>query len=308
MSDAALSVGVDIGGTTTRTVFYDAAGRAVHTAVSSTPRGPAALLDHIADEIDRGRDGHLLSHIGIGVPGAVLDGTVTMALNVGIESPLAIGPELTRRLGAPVNVENDVNAAALGAHLYLDRNDEGGSLAYVSIGTGVAAGLVIDGRIVRGAGGVAGEIGHIPMTGNARRCVCGQTGCIETVASGSALRTRMHEAGVIGDAAALWSAADEGDERARSIRDDAVVALAWGCYVTMLLVDVERVVIGGGVGVALGERMVAPLRERLRTFGEHSPFVRSLRLPDRLVAAPPDVELGALGAERSAGHRPGAQR
>jgi glucokinase len=299
MSAQEITVGVDVGGTTTRAVVYDTDGDALRVAVSATPSGPAALVDHVVAEIEAGAEGQRLTHVGIGMPGAVLDGIVTMALNVGIESPLAIAGQIGGRLGVPVNVENDVNAAALGAHLHLD-GEVGTSLAYVSIGTGVAAGLVIDGQIVRGAHGVAGEIGHIALAGHTRTCVCGQVGCIEAVASGRSLMARMAEAGLTGDAVALWDAAESGHAQAATIRDEAVAALAWGCYMTVMLVDVERVVIGGGVGLALGERLVDRLRQRLDAIGARSPFVSSLGLAGRLVAAPSGVELGALGADRSA--------
>jgi glucokinase len=299
MSAQEITVGVDVGGTTTRAVVYDTDGDALRVAVSATPSGPAALVDHVVAEIEAGAEGQRLTHVGIGMPGAVLDGIVTMALNVGIESPLAIAGQIGGRLGVPVNVENDVNAAALGAHLHLD-GEVGTSLAYVSIGTGVAAGLVIDGQIVRGAHGVAGEIGHIALAGHTRTCVCGQVGCIEAVASGRSLMARMAEAGLTGDAVALWDAAESGHAQAATIRDEAVAALAWGCYMTVMLVDVERVVIGGGVGIALGERLVDRLRQRLDAIGGRSPFVSSLGLAGRLVAAPNGVELGALGADRSA--------
>jgi glucokinase len=298
-TDGLHTVGVDIGGTTTRTVFYDRAGEAVRSTISSTPWGPAPLLDHISSEIEHGASTHALAHVGVGIPGAVLDGTVTMALNVGIDSPLAIAHDLGDRLGVPVTVENDVNAAALGAHLHLD-GETSASLAYVSIGTGVAAGLVIDGQIVRGARGVAGEIGHIALPGHDRPCVCGQVGCVETVASGRALMAQMHAIGLHGDAVDLWDAADAGHAGATALRGGAVWALSWACYLTMMLVDVERVGIGGGGGIALGERLVAPMRGVLHGLGEGSPFVRSLALEGRLVAAPAGVELGALGADRSA--------
>lgn len=296
---ALATVGVDIGGTSTRTVVFDETGQPVHTTHSRTPWGPGPLVDHVCDEISAAAGARTVTLVGVGVPGAVRDGTVTMALNVGIDEPLAIADQLRERLGVPVTVENDVNAAALGAHLHLD-GESSASLAYLSIGTGVAAGLVIDGQIVRGARGVAGEIGHIALPDRLTRCVCGQIGCIETVASGSAIRAAMDAAGIAGDAVDLWDLADSGTAAAAEIRDDAVAALAWASYLTLMLVDVERVVIGGGVGIALGDRIVAPIRKALGEVGSGSPFLASLDLDGRVIAAPQGVELGALGADRAA--------
>ena len=91
-----------------------------------------------------------------------------------------------RATGVPTLVENDVNAAAFGASMVMGCAD----LAYLSIGTGVAAGLIFDGRLRRGAHGVAGEIGHLPVDPGGPACECGQRGCLETVASGAAIARR----------------------------------------------------------------------------------------------------------------------
>ena len=141
--------------------------------------------------------------IGIGIPGTVdpVSGTVRFAVNVGIgRDDLDLGPRLTDELGVGVHVENDVRAAALGADWYLS-NEFGpvNDLAYLSIGTGIAAGYVEHGRLRRGNTLVAGEIGHIPIDPNGPLCACGQVGCIEAISSGSAIeRMWPTEKGCIG--------------------------------------------------------------------------------------------------------------
>ena len=125
------------------------------------------------------------------MPGRVdaVHGVVSAAVNLGITEPVPMAGIIGARLGVPVHVENDVNAAALGtfAHLGLA---PAASLAYVNVGTGIAAGFVLGGRLWRGATGGAGEIGHVPMRPDGPPCRCGQLGCAEAVGSGRAVGRR----------------------------------------------------------------------------------------------------------------------
>jgi len=297
-----VTVGVDVGGTSTRIVVFGAAGEQLDSTTSETPIGGEALLDQLESGISASveRTGGQLARVGVGIPGGVdVDGTVSMALNIGIEQPLPFGPMLASRLAVPVHIENDVNAAALGAHVRLGAEADT-SLAYLSIGTGFAAGFVIGGDIARGSLGAAGEIGHIPLPGGDAACVCGQVGCIETVASGRALIGRMRAVGLEGRADELWNAADAGHQGAIAIRDDAVAALAWCCQVVLLMLDVDRIVIGGGVGIVLGRRLIDPINEALSERERRSPFLASFGLSRRLTTSPTGIEVGALGADRSA--------
>ena len=297
-----VTVGVDVGGTSTRIVVFGASGEQIEARTSETPLGGTALIAHLGDGISEAIAAHSrrLTGVGVGIPGGVAgDGTVSMALNIGIEQPLPLGPLLEARLGVPVRVENDVNAAALGAHVCLGC-EAGSSLAYLSIGTGLAAGFVIGGEIVRGSRGAAGEIGHIPLPHADQLCQCGQVGCVETVASGRALISRMRAAGIDGRADDLWSAADAGQPAAIAIRDDAVAALAWCCQLMLVMLDVDRIVIGGGVGIRLGARLIDPITLALAEREQRSPFLASIGLSQRLIASPAGVEVGALGADRSA--------
>jgi glucokinase len=297
-----VTVGVDVGGTSTRIVVFSDDGQQIDAHTTATPVGASALLDHLSDGIANAvaSRSRRLTGVGVGIPGGVaIDGTVSMALNIGIEQPLALGPLLESRLGVPVRVENDVNAAALGAYVRLEAG-AGSSLAYLSIGTGLAAGFVIDGEIARGSRGAAGEIGHIPLPRGAEPCQCGQVGCVETVASGRALMNRMRAVGLEGRADDLWSAADAGHAAAIGIRDDAVAALAWCCQAMLLMLDVDRIVIGGGVGIGLGRRLLDPIAAALADREQQSLFLASIGLSRRLISSPTGVEVGALGADRSA--------
>ncbi len=184
-----LSVGLDIGATKTLGLVADADGtiRAEvrePTEPGAEGRGPTAA--RVVEALRKATDEELTGAVGIGVPGLVdvEQGAVKHAVNLDVDGDwFPLRTLLADRLGVPVVVENDVNAAALGAVALSGKED----LVYLSIGTGLAAGLVLGGRLRRGNHGAAGEIGHLPVDPAGAPCQCGQRGCLETVASGSAL-------------------------------------------------------------------------------------------------------------------------
>ena len=140
-------------------------------------------------------------------------GAVKHAVNLGVDGDwLPLGDLLADGSGVPVVVENDVNAATLGAAALSGADD----LVYLSIGTGLAAGLVLDGRLRRGEHGAAGEIGHVPVDPTGVLCQCGQRGCLETIASGSALAAAW-PSGDVPPAQALFAAAPAGDPAAIAV-------------------------------------------------------------------------------------------
>src|SRR6516165_2050316 len=184
-----MRVGLDIGATKVLGAVIEADGTVVAQSTQNTLPGADGILDTattVLDSLAIALDGVLPSHIGIGIPGIVDRdrGTVSHAVNLGLGGdwfPLA--SQLADRTGATVVVENDLNAATWGAHVLSGADD----LAYLSLGTGLAAGLVLGGQLRRGAHGAAGEIGHVPVDPAGALCSCGQKGCLELVASGSAV-------------------------------------------------------------------------------------------------------------------------
>ena len=184
-----LRVGLDIGATKILGAVVDADGTVVAQARQDTRPGADGVLASataVLDSLALRLDGALPSHIGIGVCGIVDRdrGAVRHAVNLGIGGdwfPLAA--RLADRTGATVLIENDVNAATWGAHVLSGADD----LAYLSVGTGLAAGFVLSGSLRRGAHGAAAEIGHLPGDPDGPRCSCGQRGCLELSASGSTL-------------------------------------------------------------------------------------------------------------------------
>jgi glucokinase len=304
-ADTRNTIGVDVGGTTTRIVAYAGPGTEVAVRRLPTPKGASAIVDRLCEQIttmtDPSSNGSASApaSIGVGIPGVVHSGCVDMALNIGVGEPFPLAAVLARRLDAPVVVENDVNAAALGAHHVLAAGRDG-SLAFLNIGTGFAAGVVANGEVLRGVSGTAGEIGHVAVPGWTTPCGCGQVGCLETVVSGRAIRAGMRECGLDGGVRELWQHAAAGSDRALRLRDDLVDGLAWACQLVTLLLDVGSIVIGGGVGAALGDELIDPLRTTLRDRARDSVLLASLDIAARVSRLPAGVEVGALGADLAA--------
>lgn len=292
-----MRLGIDIGGTKTDAVAVDDGGVLAQRVRLATGFGHAAVVETAVTAVARigeltGLPAGGFSSIGIGIPGMVdsASGQVAHAVNLGVES-LALGGELAGRLGVGVRVENDVKAAALGAFHLLGLD---GSMAYLNLGTGMAAGIVVDGRLWRGATGVAGEIGHLPVDPAGALCRCGQRGCLETVASGSGVARQWRTDDPL-PARALFAAAADGDREARAIAARLAEGIAAAVRVLVLTVDVDTVVIGGGLR-HLGDRLLSDVHEVLDGWARTSPFLASLALSRRVRLVPEGTPVAALGA------------
>lgn len=294
-----MRVGLDIGGTKTDAVAIREDGRVARTLRMPTGFGADVVLRTAVgavDELSRatGTPVAEFTSIGIGIPGSVDgdSGRVRHAVNLGL-ADLELGGLLHERLGRPVRVENDVNAAALGA-FHLQGLGSGQSMAYLNLGTGLAAGLVLGGELWRGTSGVAGEIGHIPVDPAGPVCPCGQRGCLELYASGSAVARQWPSDDPL-PVRALFDAAEAGDAEAAAVRDRLLQGTAEAARMLVLTVDVDDVVIGGGIS-RIGEPLLAGVRGVIAEWETASPFLASLRLAGRLRLLPVDFPAAAVGA------------
>jgi len=292
-----LRVGLDVGGTKIDAVAVDASGDIRGRLRRATGWGDDAVVESIASAVTAlaEESGFALADVGsvgIGIPGLVdVDaGRVDHAVNLGVQS-LDLATRAEQTLGVPFRVENDVKAAALGAAAL---SGVAGSMAYLNLGTGVAAGIVIDGRIWRGARGTAGEVGHLSVDPRGRLCGCGQRGCVETFCGGGALAKAWGRPGAL-PIRDIFDAADAGDPQAVGLRDDLFHGAAAAVRVLVLSADVETVVIGGGL-TALGDRLESGIRAALHAGAEASPFMRSLRLDERIELLPAGSPAAAFGA------------
>jgi len=297
-----MKVGLDVGGTKTDAVAVDDAGAIVGRLRLPTGWGPDAVGQTVVDAVralgaEAGVDLTAVRSVGVGIPGQIEPGTgrVVHAVNLGVES-LDLAAVVAPQLGVPVQVENDVKAAALGAHALHTRSGAPapGSMAYLNLGTGIAAGIVSDGVLWRGARGTAGEVGHISVDPNGPLCRCGQRGCIESFAGGGAVAERWGRRSAL-PVRDVFDAAEAGDAEAQELRTGLARGVAAAIRVLVLTADVDIVVLGGGV-TALGDRLMADVSAELAASAEASPFMRSLRLQERVELLPPGSPAAALGA------------
>ena len=292
-----MRIGLDIGATKVLGAAVAADGTVAAQCREGTVPGADGVLATATTVLDRlaaALDGALPSHVGIGIPGIVDRdrGAVSHAVNLGLGSdwfPLA--DLLADRTGAAVVVENDLNAATWGARVLSGADD----LAYVSLGTGLAAGFVLDGVLRRGAHGAAGEIGHVPVDPGGPLCSCGQRGCLELSAAGSALTAAWPTNGEMSPAAALFAAAASGDRDAVAVRDRFAARVADAIRMLGLSVDPAAIIIGGGV-TDLGEPLLTAVTAALRAQAAGSPFLTALNLAARTRLLPAGVSVGAIGA------------
>ncbi|MGC4772749.1 ROK family protein [Micromonospora sp. DT44] len=298
--DDRVVVALDVGGTGMKCALVRPDGVAVRTERHPTDaaRGPAAVVDTILGVAEglaaKARADSLTPvAIGIAVPGVVDEarGVAVWSANVGFRD-VPLRDLAVRRLGLPTALGHDVRVGGL-AEARLGAGRGADHVLFVAIGTGIAAAHVVGGLAAVGAHGAAGEIGHIMVRPGGPRCGCGRPGCLEAVASASAIGRRYAEladgrpdASVT--AAAVAERALAGEPLAAEVWRSAVEALADGLATGQALFDVTTIVLGGGLAQA-GDLLLVPLRAALH---ERMTFHRE----PQLVAAALGDEAGRLGA------------
>jgi glucokinase len=299
--------GIDLGGTKIQAVVVDDAGEVAGQSRHPTPTtgGPSDVADAIAAALREATDGAgvetgSLAGIGVGSPGKVENdaGTVTGAKNLpGWGGSFDLRGALEDACGAPVALGNDVQVAT-DAEFELGSGRPYQSLLGVFWGTGVGGGIVLDGKPWLGRD-AAGEIGHVVVRIGGAQCPCGRKGCMEAYAGRLAMELRarkevergektvlfkiMEERGRTRLTSGVWARAlDRGDALAHRLLERAIRALGAGVASSVNLLDVEAVIIGGGLGLRLGQPYVDRIREAM---------MPHLFADER----PPAVELAALG-------------
>jgi glucokinase len=299
--------GIDLGGTKIQTVILDAEGIVAGEARRPTPTsgGPADVAEAMAAALREaataaGARPEELTGVGVGSPGDADDstGVVSGARNLpGWEGSFPLGDTLARALRTAVRIGNDVQVAVEGEHR-LGAGSEFESLLGVWWGTGVGGGIVLDGKPWLGRG-AAGEIGHVVVVRGGARCSCGRRGCMEAYAGRAAMEAearRRHEEGEGTHlfelmrkhrkprlTSGIWERAiDRGDELATKLVERAVEALGTGVASACNVLDVEAVILGGGLGTRFGKRYMDDLRREM---------LKHLFVDDR----PPTLRVAELG-------------
>jgi glucokinase len=281
-----------------------------------TPTDASSLVDQIAGLVDEARRQlrQDVGAVGVAVPGHVdpRDGSVSMAVNLGI-THLPLGPMLQAELGVPTFVEHDARVAALWLS---QRAADGGAqapagVAFLAIGTGISAGVVLDGALFRGDNSFAGEVGHVLADPDGPVCACGLRGCLETIAAGPAIARQADEAIAAGrstvlsphsTAADVFRASSAGDEVAREIVDRVADHLARAIRSLALTLGVKRIVIGGGVAAA-GPALLEPIQARIALECAASPLVQAALGDATIELLSPTEAPGARGAAAIARNR-----
>jgi glucokinase len=301
----ALRGGIDLGGTKIESVVVDGDGAVVGQARHPTPHegGPPAVITALAGGLREaakaaGVETAELTGVGVGSPGEIDDGTVAHARNLpDWDDTFPLASALSEQVGAPVTVANDVGAA-VDAEAKLGAGKDYGSFLGVWWGTGIGGAVVIGGERWLGRG-AAGEIGHTVVKMGGARCECGRRGCVEAYAGRGAMERKARKAAAGGTktdlfdlmekhgrqrlTSGIWARAlDHNDKLAEKLIHRAVVALGAGIGSAVNLLDVEAVVIGGGLGTRFGQPYVERIEQQM---------MKHLFVPER----PPAVLPAALG-------------
>lgn len=289
-----MRLGVDIGGTKTDVILVRD-GEIVARRRAGSGFGPEPVVREATDVVesllaDAGVTWADVESVGVGVPGGVVDGVVSYALNLGLER-LDLAGALESAWGIRPCVDNDVNVAALGAWTLTGKSVR--SLAYLNLGTGLAAGIILNGALWRGARGTAGEIGHISVDPRGPIDADGLPGALETYASGSGLVRQWGVPGAV--ATDVLEAADRGDDAAMQIRTELYFGVASAIRVLALTLDVDEIIVGGGLS-GLGDALDTGVGRILDAWSATSPFLGSLELRARMRILDGDRPVAALGA------------
>lgn len=299
--------GIDLGGTKIQAAIIGPDGSPLGDARRPTPTsgGPEDVAEQMAAALAEAADAagvqtDSLAGVGVGSPGEAdtAAGTVTGARNLpGWEGTFELAGFLSERLGTPVRLGNDVDVATL-AEFELGAGRPYRSMLGVFWGTGVGGGLILDGKRWTGRG-AAGEIGHMVVEIGGARCPCGRRGCMEAYAGRGAMEAKarrdygdghktdlfklMEKHGRDRLTSSIWARAlEHDDEMATHLVDRALKAIAAAAASAVNLLDVEAVILGGGLGVRFGEPYVERLRKRMRkhVFFDEMPAVALAELGD----------------------------
>ncbi|HBA86501.1 MAG TPA: ROK family protein [Geobacter sp.] len=276
-------IGVDVGGTNLRLALVDREGGVVGRLHECTDvdSGVASFLTRLQAAVERLKReaevmGRRVTAVGIGLPGLISnDGVVRSCVNFSALDGVNLSRVVSEGVALPVLALNDANACAIGEQRFGAGRGFRSSLT-LTIGTGIGAGLILDGRLWTGADGVAGEFGHITVEPDGRPCGCGNRGCVEQYASASALSPQR------GGAAAVALRARAGDRDAAALFEKAGSYLGIAAAGVLNLLNLEAIILGGGVAESF-DLLAAPMRREI--------LARSFAIP----GARAKILKGALG-------------
>ena len=303
-----LTIGIDIGGTKISAGVVDSSGNLIDLSKYSTPaEGGKELISSVISLVKEFNKKHEIKGIGISIAALISSdyGTIVGAPNIANLSKLNFANEIKEEFKLPIIIENDANAA-MWAEFKFGSAKGLNPVMFFIIGTGVGGGLVIDGKLFKGANGIGAEFGHMCVVPNGLLCGCGSKGCIEQYASGGALIRYANEALLANpdkseellsfgegklSGTALTKGAKAGNELALAAFSKQADWLGLACASYSLIIDPQAIIIGGGV-VDAGELFLAPVRAAMR---KYMPFAES-HVPPKIIAAKFGNDAGLIGA------------
>ncbi|RDU35374.1 glucokinase [Neobacillus piezotolerans] len=281
--------GIDLGGTSTKLAFLSLCGEIMdkwEIPTDHSEKGRNIVLN-IVKSIDRrlhelGEGREKLAGVGMGAPGPVdhATGVLYNAVNLGLRENYPLQAILERETSLPAAIDNDANCAALG-EMWMGAGDGAKDLVCVTLGTGVGGGVIANGHILQGAGGAAGEIGHITsVPAGGAQCNCGKTGCLETIASATGIVRLAMEAAAAGEKGRLadmisntgivsakdvFDCASGGDAAATRVVDEVAFHLGLALANIANTLNPEKIVLGGGVSRA-GDLLLNKVKEQFARY------------------------------------------
>lgn len=307
-------LGIDLGGTTTKFAIMKPQGEiqqrwSIQTDVLNDGNN---IIPNIIDSINHHLQLYQMSAkqfqgIGIGTPGSVdyQTGTVDSAFNLNWDRPMALKEQIELHTNIPVQVENDANVAALGEQ-WLGAGKNSDNVAFVTLGTGVGGGIIINGQIIHGQGGSAGEIGHMTINPQGYRCTCGKKGCLETVASATGIVhvARDYAQEYAGDselkasldngddltAKDVFDLAKQNDPLALKVTSAVCDQLGLALSIVAVTINPQYIIIGGGVSNA-GDFLLQRVQESYNRY-----VFSSVKKTTTLTLATLGNEAGVIGA------------
>jgi glucokinase len=306
------AVGVDVGGTKIAAGVVSPDGEVLAAVRRPTPRSPEKLVETMIRAIEEVRGGNDVAGVCLAVPGFVLaqEERVVFSPNLHAIEGIQLKERVGAGVGVPLTVENDANAAAWGEFRF-GSGSEVDDLVFLTLGTGIGGGVISHRALLRGAQGSGGELGHVTVHSMGPLCACGNRGCLEALASGTAIGRRARDAAVENPGSALGRVAArrevlgedvtelgrEGDELALSVLEETGRWLGIGLAGFVNVFNPEVVAVGGGAMEA-GEMILASARREVRLRAR--PPSRDLVEIKEATLGPESGVLGAAALARDA--------
>ncbi len=307
-------IGIDVGGTTIKGGVVTPNGDIIYktSVLTDSKAGCSGLAKSIADlcgelATGAGIDMKDVISIGMGIPGTIdnRSGVVVYTNNIDLKNAPLV-EEFQKHIAKDVYIDNDANCAALGEFFAL--GEEGiKDFVAVTLGTGVGSGIVIDGKLFSGCNGGGGEIGHMVIDMNGKKCSCGRCGCWEAYASATALVQQANKAaeedknsllfkykeqnGGALNGKLIWEASKNGDPSAKAVTDKYCEYVAQGVVNIVNIFRPEVIAIGGGVSRA-GEELLSPVKD----YVEKHHYGVGFSEPSKIVLAKLGNDAGIIGA------------